>query len=70
MNNSDQFQTDFLFSNSSYLSGASNIFNLGGNFYEYNSSESEELADSKAIGNDFNIIGNDLTSAMLTVMEK
>lgn len=60
----NQFNSDFLFSNSSYLSGASNILNIDGHFYEYNSSSSESEADCKAIRNDFDIIGSDLEKAI------
>lgn len=66
----NQFNTDFLFSTPTYLSGASNIFNIGGNFYDYNVSKSEAEADCKAIRNDFNMIGNDLDYAISEVIDK
>jgi len=64
-----QFDTDFLFATPTYLSGAASAFKLAGNFYDYNSSETGEEADYKAIANDFNIIGNDLKGAMSTIMD-
>lgn len=70
MNNTDQFNTDFLFTTPTYLTGAATIFNIAGNFYEYNESSSDEEADYKAISNDFNIIGNDLKNAIIEVTEK
>lgn len=66
----NQLDTGFLFSTPSYLSGAANIFNLGGNFYDYNISASEEEADCKAIQNDFNMVGKDLENASMEVMNK
>ncbi len=60
MDNSEQNHTDFLFTTPSYLTGAATVFNLNGNFYEYNSCESGEEADEIAIANDFMIVGNDL----------
>jgi len=68
MNNTDQFSTDFLFTTPTYLTGASNVFNLGGNFYAYNISTSESEADCKAIRNDFNMIGKDLDNAVTETM--
>jgi len=65
-----QLNTDFLFSTPTYLSGASNIFNIGGNFYDYNISKSEAEADCKAIRNDFNIVGRDLENASSKIMGK
>jgi len=64
MNNTDSLNSDFLFTTPSYLTGAANVFNLAGNFYDYNRSESEQEADCKAIRNDFNIIAEDLKSCL------
>lgn len=64
MNETNQYNTDFLFSTSNYLSGAATAFNLFGNFYEYNFSPTDNEADHKAISNDFDIIGNDLLRAI------
>ncbi len=60
MNNSEKNYTGFLFTTPSYWTGAATVFNLGGNFYEYNTCESGEEADKIAIANDFMIVGNDL----------
>ena len=64
MNNSDNFTTDFLFTTPSFLTGAANVFNLAGNFYDYNRSETEAEADCKAIKCDFNVIASDLKDAI------
>lgn len=55
--------TDFLVSTSSYLSGAATIANISGNFYRYSRSASPAEADSKAIRNDFAMIGQDIRVA-------
>jgi hypothetical protein len=55
-----RFTTGFLFSSPSYLSGASTVINLAGNFYDYNSSDNEFEADEIAIENDFRMIGQDI----------
>ncbi|WP_419802334.1 hypothetical protein [Mucilaginibacter sp.] len=70
MNNIEQNHTDFLFTTPSYLTGAATIFNLAGNFYEYNSCETGEEADRVAIANDFNITGDDLKKSISQIMEK
>ncbi len=59
-----KYTTGFLFSDSSFLSGAGTVINLAGNFYEFNISESENEADFIAIRNDFEVIGQDLKMAM------
>jgi hypothetical protein len=66
MNNTDNFSTDFLFTTPTFLTGAATIFNLNGNFYDYNESGSGREADCMALGNDFDIIGNDLKKAIET----
>lgn len=69
MNNIDQFSTDFLSTTSNYLTGASTVFNLAGNFYDYNRSESEIEADCMALRNDFNMIGKDLEKSIETTLK-
>ena len=64
MNNQDTYTTDFLFTTPSFLTGAANILNLAGNFYEFNTSDSDKEADCKAIKNDFNIVGKDFEKAL------
>ncbi len=60
-----KYRTDFLFSDSSFVVGAGSAFNLAGNYYDYNVSETPEKADVKAIQNDWNMIGEDLKIAFL-----
>ena len=54
------FQTNFLTSTPSFLSGASTVFNLAGRHFAYNQSKTPEEADSRAIRNDWRMIGKDL----------
>ena len=70
MNNTEQNRTDFLFTTPTYLTGAATIFNLSGNFYEYNSCETGEEADRIAIANDFNITGDDLKKSISQITGK
>lgn len=62
MDKENKFYTDFLFSTNSFLIGAGSAINLGGNYYDFNTSEDGE-ADSKAIRSDFCMIGQDLKEA-------
>ena len=70
MNKKNKFYTDFLFSTNTFLTGAGSAINLAGNYYEFNSSESELEADERAIRNDFNMIGQDLLEAMSKIEKK
>ena len=63
MKKQKRFNTGFLFSEPSFLSGAGTVINLEGNFYEFNSSDSDAEADSIAIYNDFGMIGQDICDA-------
>ena len=56
--------TDFLFTTPSFLTGAGTVMNLAGSFYDFNSSQSPNMADILAIKADFNIIGDDLSESM------
>lgn len=62
MDKESNFCTDFLFPTNNFLMGAGSAINLSGNFYEYNVSDGGE-ADSIAIRNDFNMVGQDIKGA-------
>lgn len=64
MKESKRFNTGFLFSTPSFLSGTGTVINLGGNYYEYNVSPSDCEADFNAIRNDFDMIGQDMNDAV------
>lgn len=69
MKKQKRFVTDFLFSTPTFLSGAGTAINLAGNFYEFNSSDSDFEADKKAIENDFNMIGQDIYDVIDKIKE-
>jgi hypothetical protein len=54
------YRTDFLFPNSSFLTGAGSVFNIAGNYFGFNYSASDEQADSRALENDWGMIGEDI----------
>jgi hypothetical protein len=48
----------------SFLIGMGSIFNLGGSYYNFNSSKSSIKADNKAILNDWQMITKDFTDVL------
>ncbi len=59
-----KYRTDFLFPRTNMLIGAGSIFNLAGNYFEFNTSKTEQEADFKALENDWGVIGMDLCAVM------
>lgn len=57
-------QSDFLFAQPSFLSGAGRVIDLWGQFDEYNRSETPAEADGKAIAADWLVVGQDIQDAM------
>ncbi|MGA2250799.1 hypothetical protein [Terracidiphilus sp.] len=47
-----QVKSDFLFAQPSFVSGAARVFDMFGQFDDYNRSETTEEADAKAIAAD------------------
>jgi hypothetical protein len=60
-------RTDFLFSRTGFLTGAGSVFNLAGNYYEFNSAESAEEADRRALAADWAVVGQDVSFAITTL---
>ena len=58
------YYTTFLFPKANFISGMGSVFNLPGNYYNFDYSETPEEADSKAVGNDWGVIGDDLSEVM------
>jgi len=54
------YTTDFLTSSGSFLIGMGSVLNIGGNYFNYNSSSSPEEADIKALQMDWNMVGQDI----------
>lgn len=64
MNTPNNTYTDFLTSTTSFKIGAGSIFNLAGNYFEFNASPSEAEADLRALRCDWEMVGRDLNSAI------
>lgn len=60
----NKVKSDFLFAQPSFASGAARVFDLFGQFDEYNKSETPGEADAKAIASDWIVIGQDLADAI------
>lgn len=58
------YVTDYLFPRTNSIIGAGSIFNIAGNYFDFNYSQSDEAADSKAIESDWGTIGNDINKTM------
>lgn len=58
---------DFLFASPSWLSGASRVLDLAGQFDEYNESASGDEADGMALFVDWRVVGQSLLDAVMGV---
>jgi hypothetical protein len=56
-------QTDFLFAQPSFVSGAGSVFDLWGQLVTYNESVDGDEADARAIASDWMIVGQDIFDA-------
>ncbi len=56
--------TDFLFSKTGFTIGLGSVYNIPGNFYDFNYSKNETEADNKAIRMDWSMIASDLSQAI------
>ena len=61
--------TDFLAPDSTFLMGAGSVFSLSGSNFFYNRSATRELADARAIHQDFVMVGEDI-SVVINRIEK
>jgi hypothetical protein len=57
-------QSDFLFAEPSFMSGAGRIIDLWGQFDDYNRSDTPAEADAKAIASDWLVVGQDIQDAV------
>ena len=57
-------QSDFLFAQPSFVSGAGRILDLWGQFDDYNRSDTPAEADEKAIAADWLVVGQDILAAI------
>ena len=65
-----RYRTDFLVPKTSFLVGLGSIFNISGNYFDFNTSESGAEADSKAIESDWAMIGQDINNVLDKVDSK
>ena len=60
----NKVKSDFLFAQPSFASGVARVFDLFGQFDEYNRSETPEEADAKAIAADWLVVGQDIADSI------
>jgi hypothetical protein len=60
----NKVKSDFLFAQPSFASGAARVFDLFGQFDDYNISDTPDEADAKAIASDWIVIGQDMADAI------
>jgi len=56
-------QSDFLFAQPSFISGAARVIDLWGQFDDYNRSDTPAEADAKALAADWFVVGQDIFDA-------
>jgi len=64
MSKAKKYKTGFLYTKHSAMIGAGSIFNISGNYFDFNYSKTLQEADNKAIENDWGMIGEDLKKAI------
>jgi hypothetical protein len=69
MTKAKKYKTNILFNRPGFIDGVASIFNISGNYFEFNYSEAGEEADRKAIESDWGVIGNDILEATEKLME-
>ncbi|MBS1496799.1 MAG: hypothetical protein JSU03_04280 [Bacteroidetes bacterium] len=57
------FRSDFLFSDTDFVTGMGSVLNIGGNYFEFDTSISENIADLKALRSDWGVTGQDIDAA-------
>lgn len=63
-------RTDFLFPKRDYLTGFESVFSIAGETAHFNTSNSAEEADYKAIKSDWEMIGQDFRNALKKLRAK
>ena len=56
-------QTNYLLPKNGFFTGLGSILNISGNYFKYNTSETTEEADIKAIQSDWLMVGKDIKRA-------
>ncbi len=65
-----QFTTDFLVAKSTVVTGAGTVFNISGNYYEYNQARTPQEADALALISDWGIVLQDLNTSFVPALKK
>lgn len=65
-----KFSTSFLLPKNDFFIGMGSVLNIGGNYFEYNTSKSEEEADKKALFSDWWNVGNDIDSILKNTLKE
>lgn len=65
-----KYRTTYLFSRTDFFVGWGSIFNVGGNYFMFNYSDSGSNADERATENDWGTIGEDLKATLRKKMKK
>ena len=60
----NKYHIDFLFPRTNAFVGAGSVFNLAGNYFEFNIPDKEQDADFHALENDWGMIGKDMSSVI------
>lgn len=58
-----KYKTDYLFSKCNFMRGIGSVLNLPGNYYEFNTSKTEQEADNRALTSDWQNVGDDIRTA-------
>lgn len=64
MNRKRYFCTDFLFAKTSFLIGMGSVYNIAGNYFDFNRSNTETEADLNALRADWELVAKDLENAI------
>jgi len=63
-------RTDFLFANTDILIGVGSVFNVAGNYFLFNESPNGAVADKRALGSDWKVVGDDILNALVSFDEQ
>lgn len=63
-------ETSFLFATPSFMQGVASVIDMGGTLLMYNESKNIQEADTRAIGNDWAMVGKDIRSAAESLAKK
>lgn len=65
----DDFHSDFLFATPTFIEGAGRLLDFGNSLTEYNRSATSDVADRRALTQDWLAVGADITRAISTFVQ-